>query len=122
MPRLLVFFFSFMFIFDTEYGGGESFSGGERARLALALIVWKRPNVLILDEPTNHLDVEGVAWLAQHLNNRKDQGDYSFGLEVDNDNTVFKFFTSNFELIILLIFRKKGKWVRLGTAIKKESY
>ncbi len=40
---------------DTVCG---NFSGGERARLALALIVWQRPNVLILDEPTNHLDLD----------------------------------------------------------------
>ena len=45
-------------------------SGGQRRRVALAAVLTCPADVLILDEPTNHLDVEGVDWLARHLNAR----------------------------------------------------
>ncbi len=45
-------------------------SGGERRRVALAALLVQEWDLLVLDEPTNHLDVEGVAWLARHLQQR----------------------------------------------------
>ncbi len=48
----------FNFPGEMALGPIATFSGGEKARLALALIVWQRPNLLLLDEPTNHLDLE----------------------------------------------------------------
>ncbi|WP_394431552.1 ABC-F family ATP-binding cassette domain-containing protein [Streptomyces sp. SGAir0957] len=53
---------------DTVIG---PLSGGERRRIALAKLLIADPDLLILDEPTNHLDVEGIAWLARHLQARR---------------------------------------------------
>ena len=49
---------SFNFVGDAALQKTEPFSGGEKARLALAMIVWQKPNLLLLDEPTNHLDLD----------------------------------------------------------------
>lgn len=48
----------FNFHGDAATDAPKNFSGGEKARLALAIVVWQKPNLLIMDEPTNHLDLE----------------------------------------------------------------
>jgi ATP-binding cassette subfamily F protein 3 len=56
------------FVGDRAFEPIGGFSGGERARLALSLIAWRKPNVLVLDEPTNHLDLDMRGALADALN------------------------------------------------------
>lgn len=46
------------FVGDRVFETVAGFSGGEKARLALAILAWQKPNLLLLDEPTNHLDLE----------------------------------------------------------------
>ena len=55
------------FVGDRAFESVDGFSGGERARLALALIAYQQPNVLLLDEPTNHLDIDMREALAEAL-------------------------------------------------------
>ena len=56
--ELMNYLGGFDFKGDMARSPCENFSGGEKSRLALALLIWTRPNLLLLDEPTNHLDLE----------------------------------------------------------------
>jgi ATP-binding cassette subfamily F protein 3 len=59
---------SFRFVGDMVTQPVGTLSGGEKARLVLAMLVWQRPNLLLLDEPTNHLDLTTREALSMALN------------------------------------------------------
>ncbi|MFL6663715.1 MAG: ABC-F family ATP-binding cassette domain-containing protein, partial [Rhizobacter sp.] len=58
----------FRFEGDMVHQAVGTLSGGEKARLVLAMLVWQRPNLLLLDEPTNHLDLDTREALSMALN------------------------------------------------------
>jgi ATP-binding cassette, subfamily F, member 3 len=79
---------------DMARSSIENFSGGEKSRLALALLIWTRPNLLLLDEPTNHLDLEMRHALTLALQ------DYQGGvILVSHDRALLKASCDNFVLV-----------------------
>ena len=79
---------------DMARNSIEKFSGGEKSRLALALLIWTRPNLLLLDEPTNHLDLEMRHALTLALQ------DYQGGvILVSHDRALLRATCDNFILV-----------------------
>jgi ATP-binding cassette subfamily F protein 3 len=79
---------------DMARSNIEKFSGGEKSRLALALLIWTRPNLLLLDEPTNHLDLEMRHALTLALQ------DYQGGvILVSHDRALLRATCDNFILV-----------------------
>ncbi|QMT30569.1 ATP-binding cassette domain-containing protein [Alysiella filiformis] len=84
----------FHFVGDMATQPIEPFSGGEKARLALAMLVWQKPNLLLLDEPTNHLDLDMRHALTMAL-----QGFQGAMILVSHDRSLIEATTDQFLLI-----------------------
>ncbi|MFM5210406.1 MULTISPECIES: ABC transporter ATP-binding protein [Aeromonas] len=85
---------SFGFHGDKALDKVAPFSGGEKARLVLALITWQKPNLLLLDEPTNHLDLEMRHALTMAL-----QGFEGAMVVVSHDRHLLRTTTDDFYLV-----------------------
>lgn len=92
--QIRTFLGGFGFCGDMVFQPITNFSGGEKARLVLALLIWQKPNLLLLDEPTNHLDLEMRAALTYALQ------EYSGALVlVAHDRYLLKSTVDNFYLV-----------------------
>ena len=92
--KLRDFLGSFGFHGDKALAKVAPFSGGEKARLVLALIVYQKPNLLLLDEPTNHLDLDMRHALSMAL-----QGFVGAMVVVSHDRSILKMTTDEFYLV-----------------------
>ncbi len=119
---------------DMARASCENFSGGEKSRLALALLIWTRPNLLLLDEPTNHLDLEMRHALTLALQ------DYQGGvILVSHDRALLRATCDNFVLVAngvaeafdgdledykdwLANNKTQTNTVNIETAVKKNDY
>lgn len=92
--QLRHFLGGFGFSNDKVFQPVKQFSGGEKARLVLALIVWNKPNLLLLDEPTNHLDLD----MRQALTEALIQFDGAL-IVVSHDRHLLRMVTDEFYLV-----------------------
>ena len=102
---------------ENEYNRTiNSFSGGEKTRLAIAKLLLEEPNLLILDEPTNHLDFKTILWLEDYLR------DYKGALLIVSHDRYFldKVVTSVCEIERGVLTRYKGNYTAY-TRLKKEA-
>ena len=129
--QIRTFLGGFGFQGDMAFHPITDFSGGEKARLVLALLIWQKPNLLLLDEPTNHLDLEMREALAYALQ------DYTGALVlVAHDRyllkaTVNEFYLVNDQKVVKfngdlddyqrwLLDTRKQQFVGLGSDSQKE--
>ena len=92
--RLRDFLGGFGFVGDQATEPVAPLSGGEKARLVLALLVWQQPNLLLLDEPTNHLDLE-----VRHALTRALQGFAGAVVVVSHDRSLLAATVDRFWLV-----------------------
>ncbi len=100
----------------------EDLSGGEKARVHLAILLLRSPDLLLLDEPTNHLDFESMAWLESFLHNYTGSilivsHDRQFLnrtvntiLELDHDSHQLKRYTGNYDAYMSAKVAERKQW------------